>query len=59
MDLLWIDGPRQDIAQQLVVVARSNAEANIKSMAHRVCEMLWLKKLLKELGYDFKDSMRL
>jgi hypothetical protein len=28
-------------------------------MAHGICELLWLKILLKELWYDYKDSMRL
>jgi len=28
-------------------------------MARGVCELLWLKILLKELGFDSKDSMRL
>ena len=27
-------------------------------MAHGVCEILWLKILLKELGFDSKDSVR-
>lgn len=28
-------------------------------MTYGVCELLWLKILLKELGYDFNDPMRL
>jgi hypothetical protein len=28
-------------------------------MTHGVCDMLWLKILLKELGHDSKYSMRL
>jgi hypothetical protein len=28
-------------------------------MAHGVCETLWLKILLKELGFEAKDCMRL
>ena len=32
------------------VVARSTAEAEFRSMAHGVCEVLWLKILLSELG---------
>jgi hypothetical protein len=28
-------------------------------MTHGVCELLWLKILLKELGYAFNDPMRL
>jgi hypothetical protein len=37
------------------VVARSSAEAEFRAMAHGVCEILWLKILLKELGFDSKD----
>ena len=32
------------------VVARSTAEAEFRAMAHGVCELLWLKILLTELG---------
>jgi hypothetical protein len=28
-------------------------------MTHEVCNLSWLKILLKELGHDSKDSMRL
>lgn len=41
------------------VVARSSAKAEFRAMAQRVCELLWLKILLKELGYDSKDPTML
>jgi hypothetical protein len=41
------------------VVARSSAEAEFRAMAQGVCETLWLKILLVELGFDPKDSMQL
>jgi hypothetical protein len=41
------------------VIARSSAEAEFRTMAQGVCETLWLKILLTELGFDSKDSMRL
>ena len=28
-------------------------------MVHGVCEMLWIRKLLKELGFVAKDAMKL
>uniref|UniRef100_A0A2N9FH39 Integrase catalytic domain-containing protein n=1 Tax=Fagus sylvatica TaxID=28930 RepID=A0A2N9FH39_FAGSY len=41
------------------VVARSSAEAEFRAMAHGICEMLWLKAMLKELGVHSKDPMKL
>jgi hypothetical protein len=40
-------------------VARSSAEAEFQAMVHGICELLWLKIQLKELGYDCKESMSL
>ena len=31
------------------VVARSSAEAKYRSMAHGICEVLWIRRILKEL----------
>lgn len=39
------------------MVARSSAEAEFRAMAHGVCELLWLKIWLKELGHDSNDPM--
>jgi hypothetical protein len=33
------------------VVSRSSAEAEYRAMAHTACEMLWLRKLMTELGF--------
>lgn len=33
------------------VVARSSAEAEFRSMAHGICESLWLKLLLSKVGF--------
>lgn len=38
-------------SKKQVVVARSSAEVEFKSKAHGVCELLWLKMLLGELGF--------
>ena len=36
------------------MVVRSSVEAKYKGMAFRVCEILWLKKLLEELALILK-----
>ncbi|KAK9924401.1 hypothetical protein M0R45_032770 [Rubus argutus] len=41
------------------VVARSSAEAEYRGMAHGVCELLWLKNLLHDLGFGLKSTMQL
>jgi hypothetical protein len=41
------------------VVARSSAEAEYRGMAFGVCELLWLRNLLRELGVDYQDAMKL
>jgi hypothetical protein len=33
------------------VIALSSAEAEFRAVAKGICEVLWLKKLLTELGY--------
>jgi len=41
------------------VVSRFSTEAEFRAIVHGVCDMLWLKILLKELGFDSKVSIRL
>ncbi|WJZ95425.1 hypothetical protein VitviT2T_014198 [Vitis vinifera] len=41
------------------VVARSSAEAEFRGMALRLCEALWLRLLLQDLGYLSKQPIRL
>ncbi|XP_048443880.1 uncharacterized protein LOC125478976 [Pyrus x bretschneideri] len=41
------------------VVARSSAEAEFRGMSHGVCELLWFKKLLRDLGFEPKGVMKL
>ncbi|CAL9001282.1 unnamed protein product [Prunus brigantina] len=38
---------------------RRSTSAEYRSMVHGVCEMLWIRKLLKELGFVAKDAMKL
>ncbi|XP_062118782.1 uncharacterized mitochondrial protein AtMg00810-like [Humulus lupulus] len=41
------------------VVARSSVDAEYKAMANRVCEILWIKRVLKELKLDVSLPMKL
>nr|XP_028954377.1 uncharacterized protein LOC114823160 [Malus domestica] len=41
------------------VVSRSSAEAEYRGMAHGICEILWLRKLLWSLGVKSKETMKL
>ncbi|WMV18582.1 hypothetical protein MTR67_011967 [Solanum verrucosum] len=41
------------------VVARSSAEAEYRSMAHGICEILWLKRFLEELRRPVSFPMKL
>ncbi|CAL9004267.1 unnamed protein product, partial [Prunus brigantina] len=41
------------------VVSRSSAEAEYRGMAHGVCELLWIKRLLTELGFKPGKPMEL
>ena len=41
------------------MVARSSSEAEYRGMAYGVCELLWIKHVLQELGVDYGSPMRL
>ena len=41
------------------VVARSSAEAEFRGMAKGLCELLWLRRLLMEIGYSPNMEMNL
>jgi hypothetical protein len=41
------------------VVSRSSAEAEYRGMAIGVCELLWLKNLMKDLGFSQRTAMNL
>ncbi|XP_070675774.1 secreted RxLR effector protein 161-like [Malus domestica] len=41
------------------VVARSTAEAKYRGMAHGICELLWLRILLTEIGFKPHGAMLL
>jgi hypothetical protein len=46
-------------SKKQLVVTRPSAEVEFRAMVHRESETLWLKILLKELGFDSKYPMRL
>jgi hypothetical protein len=41
------------------VVALSSAEAEFRGMAKGLCELLWIKRLLTELGFTPNSEMKL
>ena len=41
------------------MVSRSNAKAKFKAMTLRICELMWLHTLLKELYVNVDEPMRL
>jgi hypothetical protein len=41
------------------VVARSSAEAEFRGMALGVCELLWVRNVLSDLGFNPKEAMSL
>lgn len=41
------------------VVARSSAEAEFRAMALGICELLWIKIILGDLGINLKGTMKL
>lgn len=41
------------------VVASSSAEAEFQGMTHGVCELLWVKNILKDLGFKYRKPMDL
>jgi hypothetical protein len=40
-------------------VARSSAEAEYRAMSHGVCELLWLRILMGELGFNLEKPVNL
>ncbi|XP_014517337.1 uncharacterized protein LOC106774818 [Vigna radiata var. radiata] len=41
------------------VVARSSAEAEFRSMAYVICELLWIRSILADLGIKYEQPMNL
>ncbi|GJS14014.1 putative RNA-directed DNA polymerase [Tanacetum coccineum] len=41
------------------VVSRSSAEAKFQGMVHGVCELIWIKRVLKDLGLNLTSPMQL
>ncbi|XP_070666587.1 uncharacterized protein [Malus domestica] len=56
--LIYLAHTRPDIAYAKVV-SRSSAEAEYRGMAHGICEILWLRKLLWSLGFKTNETVKL
>jgi hypothetical protein len=41
------------------VVARLSAEAEFRGMAHGVCELMWIRNILRDLGIEYTEPMNL
>ena len=52
-------GPVQWMIGDLHLVARSSAEAEFRGMTLGLCEALWLRLLLQDLGYLSRQPIRL
>ncbi|XP_071921533.1 uncharacterized mitochondrial protein AtMg00810-like [Coffea arabica] len=46
-------------SKKQTVVSRSSAESEYRAMAHTVCELVWVKSMLLELGFEHKQPMNL
>ena len=46
-------------SKKQAVVSRSSAEAEYRAMAQGTCELLWVRAILKELGFPVSDSSTL
>ncbi|KAK5794891.1 hypothetical protein PVK06_036141 [Gossypium arboreum] len=46
-------------SKKQTVVARSSAEAEFRSMAQGICEMVWLKRIMEELRKPITSPMKL
>ncbi|KAL9447690.1 hypothetical protein AB3S75_015212 [Citrus x aurantiifolia] len=40
------------------VVARSSAEAEFRAVAHGICEVMWIKRILEELKFTFSTHLK-
>ena len=41
------------------MVARSSAEAEFRAMTHGICELIWIKIILSDLGIKWREPMKL
>lgn len=41
------------------VVSKSSAEAEFRGMVHGTCELLWIKRILRDLGVSLRAPMKL
>lgn len=41
------------------MVSRSSTEAEFRGMVDGICELLWIKQVLQDLGFELELSMKL
>ncbi|XP_071912144.1 uncharacterized mitochondrial protein AtMg00810-like [Coffea arabica] len=46
-------------SKKQTVVSKSSAESEYRAMNHTVCELVWLKSMLLEIGFEHKQPMNL
>lgn len=55
LEVIWSHGE----SRTQKVVARSSAEIELCGMVHGVCELLWIKRILRDLGIGLTNPIKL
>ena len=55
----WLRGEVKNRSKKQNVVARSSVEAEFKVVAHVICEIMWIRRLLEELKMTGSSPMKL
>ena len=46
-------------SKKQMVVSRSSAEAEYRGMVNGVCELLWIKRILRDIGVSLMSPIKL
>ncbi|WMV36910.1 hypothetical protein MTR67_030295 [Solanum verrucosum] len=61
--LIYLTHTRPDItyakSKKQKVISRSSAEAEFRGMTHGLCELLWIQRVLRDLGVERVGPMKL